>query len=325
MNSNTIKSMYIVLIIAVLTLAAGYAQAATAKTSEGIAFRFNPPDGITFTETGKHTTKEYFYGIASKPVVITTKARITIKKTDKGYRASRIPLYYNVEGNSSTNKSTTTDAILKYLDCTVLEYELNKDGECIGILGLEKLIDDIEIEVRKVAPPGMQLNPEVLMSMIASVESIEAVRWNEKFGYMTGYYMNVGESIKTSTPQELPHSGDLVKANCVIKLSELVKKGGKELAKIQYSSSLDNEALSDWYNKSGAFMIGSNSGASYEAMEVSSAERKDKIEHTIYLSTQLPYFISSKSTMKVVGSISDTSNIRYSYEEWEQYTYDYSK
>lgn len=322
---NTMKSVSRVLIIAALMLVTGYAQAEAAKLGKGVAFRFNPPDGTTFVETYKHTTKKSLFGIASKPIIITTKTRITIKKTDKGYHATKIPIYYNMEGIPSIFGNPARDAIIKFLDCTVVEYELDKEGKCIGVVGIEKMADEIEAEVRKIAPRGMRLNPQIIMSMIESAASIEAARWDARFSAMAGHYMNVGESVKASTPRELPYSGELIKENCVTKLSELVKVGGKEFARVQRSSTLDNETLCDWYNKSKTVIFSSDGGYNYESAEVSSAQDIEKIEYTIDPSTQLPHSISSKSTTKIVGSVSDTSNIQFLSDEWEQYTYDYSK
>lgn len=309
-----------------LISSAGCASADLDEISKGVAFRFNPPDGITFTETSKHTTKFSLHGIASKPGITTTQAKITIKKTDKGYRATRIPIYYKVEGNTNDAFGDPSEAaIVKFLDCSVLEYELDKQGGCIGVVGVEKLIDKIEVEVRKVAPRGAHLPPSILMAMIRSAEAIEIARWDYKFCMLTGRFMNVGESVKISTPKELAISGDLIKTDCVLKLAELVKVGGKQLAKIQYSSSLDSETLCDWYNKLHALMFSDATDSTHEVVEVSSAGEQEKIEYTIDPSTQLPYSISSKSTTKIVGSVSDESNIQILYEDWQQYSYEYSK
>jgi len=319
MNKIRLVNKAAILLTAALIFCSMLANAAEPK--KGVAFRFNPPDGLTFIETFKNTTKQTLQTVPKKPFTITVQSKITIKKTENGYRAVRVPVICKLGDGCEIN--SFNDAMKLHKHSIVLEYELDKDGICQNVIGVEKLADKVISELQKYAPPGTRINPNSDLVKLILIDDVldEINRWNENFALLSGTFMNTDDVVKTTIPRDF--AGINAKSDIMIKFAGMEKAGGKDCAKIQVNSSFEPNALNELIGEAAKMFLKAQRIPG--GIELTHSSIADKSEFIIDPTTHMPQSISSKQSMKFIANAQGMTNISVLHEEWRQYSYDYTK
>lgn len=319
MNKGILTGKVSILLAGALILCCVLTNAAEAQ--KGVAFRFNPPDGLTFIETCKNTSKFSYQSVAKKPFTITTQSKITIKKKENGYHAIRVPISCKLADGCAA--SDFEEAMKLHMSSMVLEYMLDKDGRCLRIIGIEKLADLIVGELQKEAPPGAKINPNsaVIQQMLTDNAVDEANRWNENFAILSGRFMNTDDVVRATVPRE--YAGIDTKTDVMIKFAGGLKVGGKDYAKVQTSTSLEPNALNDMLSEFFTKLLAMHNLP--VSIEITHSSLVDKSEFVIDPATQMPQSIANKQSIKFIGVIPGVQDMTILFEEWRQYTYDYTK
>jgi len=294
--------------------------AATASTlallpplsAQEITFTFHPPDSITFLQT-LTTTKNTDMGQRGKLDEVTeVVGRLTIMKTSNGYRMTETPLSIS----ATKNGQRVDDPTLALFENIVVEYQLDKDGNLLGISGYEKLVD-----VMKQLVPAEML--ETLSSILndETLRNRDAAEWNERIGDFIGKMIRLGDSWAGVDSFPLPN-GETIAYYSLTRFPEQVKCGNRDCLRLQFDYNSDASALSKLVNRDLAKLLGQPAESlppTSSAAKISGFGERLVDPHTMLIySETVERTLTAKTTMPGQGDVDMTQTER------REYKYDYS-
>jgi hypothetical protein len=224
-------------------------SAKTAKKTTGkskwsgksFSFKFNPPDGITFTVVEKSTDSLALDGEERERLTITSKSTMTIRKTSDGYTVMRLPVSVDIKHTGReidvyTRRSGDASGIIR--DKTAIVYHLDKLGTCVAVTGLEKLLERGGIISEKYGL--LEINICLTPELIAQYSVQEATRWNEVYAEFIGISAKPGDSLALNVKTSIAEVKD-VPVSVALKFADFVNRDGRDYARMIVSQTPDPE------------------------------------------------------------------------------------
>lgn len=277
-----------------------------------LEFHFNPPDGITYTETLKTTKVKDMGSFGKQTDIGEVKSSVSIKRTSNGYAVTVTPVSMTMTRNRQVVNNPTTPILLD----TVVTYDLDANGQLLAIQGYETLLERIQ----RVFPPAAAQSLSAMFSEDAIVHKETAER-NGRIGSYIGRVVKIGEVVNATEEFSLPTGGTVVYYSTT-KFVEQTKCGGHDCVRIQFFYNTDANALAE--------LVGTTVGeiakavdASEQAPGVSGVEIVGGGERLIDPATMLIYSESVTRTMKMLMDVPGQEKTMTTVQEKREYSFDY--
>lgn len=286
-----------------------------------VEFLFMPPDGITFIESYKETSIVGVNGIKLIPEVIEWKSKISIKRIPDGYKVTRTPISYK---ETDIKEQTFNTVYSKCLKSAPLEYELELNGDCIKVHGIDKVVEAIIEEINKLYDTDEEPDERIRAGMAEMLAMIEKNIWNSKYTQLLGLVIKPGERIKNST--EIPvFYGILVPGTTEFQVLSTQKFNGRDCAKVQthsYTNSTKPEKDVMGYLK---FRFSYLDSFKEDGISITNFSSSFRSESIIEPATMLIHSETSKksSKLEILNSIGVKTTIIA--DEYSQFYYEYEK
>ncbi|HOM70914.1 MAG TPA: hypothetical protein PLP86_01570 [Armatimonadota bacterium] len=316
-----VASVVIGKIVIVLVVLAGFVSQPCLGASD-VLFRFNIPDGTTWIETYKETNQKTIDGQVDSTSVIESKMRYQIKKTEDGYLVKRTPISFATPKIKEADYQEQVNYIAQEMrNRTPVEYVLNSYGACVGINGMEGLLEAITAEAYRQMPNLIELRvPPGFDQMISMVMQEE---WNSKYRGLLGLRAKKGDTWSTTHAISSVVSDDTsAKLANNITWVDNVQKDGHNCAKLQYRTTVDPNVadvyLGQILNMESAVL--DSTGKSHEACNVEYFERGEWIVDPV---TMRFYSVIENQMIKWTDSIAGEGSLKCVVKVWKQCTYEY--
>lgn len=256
-------------------------------TAQEIFFRFDPPEDFPAYISTFKSKRITDMGILGKRTVASEgKAKITVRKGPDGYSVAFTPLSFTM----TEDGEPVDNPILAFVQNIAVTYELDGDGELVGINGLESLFEEFIASLSPGLPPNVA---EMLNEDAFRYKTVQ--EWEARIGQFVGADVEIGDVWAGVEQVPLPVGGSM-RFYSVTKFAEQVKFDGVDCVRIQFSFNTDADALKDFMGavwEDLADMVGTE-----EKPSVSNSEVVGKGERIIDPTTMLIYSETSERTFK---------------------------
>jgi hypothetical protein len=288
--------------------------AASAACPDEIGFRFNPPDGISFTQVLKTTKVTDLGPLGSRTDVTTSTTRVTISKSATGYTLVATP----VSAKMTRNGKAVDNPLLDVLQDVVVTYELDREGRIRAVLGLEGIAD----KMKKALPAEVA---EMLSSLIdpkAMVER-EKAEWNARIGSFVGMKAKAGDVWIGTDRFALPTGGEIVYYTAT-RIAERTERDGHNCVRILMAYDSDAAALEGFAGKVGA-KIAEEAGMTEGKLTVSDMKLSGTADRLIDPDTMLIYSEVDERTISGSMDVPGQGKVATKTVEKREYRFDYPK
>ncbi len=190
-----------------------------------VTFRFNPPNGITFTQTDTQSMTRKATGEPSETQTQEQKTKTVIKKTAKGFTFTQTPLAKTtVVGGKRTTVSDENPA-----GSTPVTLVLDATGKALSVQGFEKLqqqmLARVTDETRKKG-----IDEKTVRATFVRLAERQKTEWGQAVSIYAGRTVKLGESWRDDTKPD--ENGIIYKR--VITFGGMKTIRGKNCIRISY-------------------------------------------------------------------------------------------
>lgn len=290
-----------------------------------VEFLFIPPDGTTYIEAYKGTSIVSTDGLKLIPEVTEWKTKVTITRTTDGYHVVRTPLSYTT---ADIDEETPKAIFTRCLRTAKLEYDLELTGYCSKVEGLDKVVKEMKEKTEKLRGDNdisdSSDTDKEDASLLKNIASFEKSSWNSRYTQLMGLYVKPGECMKESA--ELPIFYGLSSPGTIeIQVLGLQKVGNRDCAKVQYTMYTNSNKPDKYTGQMLKMLFLSYTAIKSSYYGISRFSASAKQECIIDPATMLVYSESSKSNSIVEMAFENDMKTSISFDEYEQYTYEYEK
>jgi len=290
--------------------------AMTTSTFAGeTSFKFNPPDGSTFTlniKTIKSTSMGPMMGRSEDGELV---SKYTIKKTADGYRM----VGESVSHTMTRDGNKTENPVMEMLKDIPITTNIDKNGHAVSVMGYDKFIEKMNESlppeaVEQLAP---MFNEE---SMSRNVMS----EWNGRIGNLVGRSCKVGETWTAIDEIEMPGRGPMM-FYTAFKITEKVNIKGHDCVKVEFAYNSDPASLTEFIEKTVGEIV-DEAGGEVQVPDVTMGSITGKGERTIDPATMLIYSEKMTRTIKMVMQMmaqGQQQKMEMTADETREYIYDY--
>ncbi|MEN6373071.1 MAG: hypothetical protein ABFD64_13790 [Armatimonadota bacterium] len=293
-----------------------------------IEFLFLPPDGTTYVESFKGTRIVSVDGLKRIPQTTEWKTRVTITRTTDGYHVVRTPVSYST---SDIDEDSMQSIVTRCLRTAKLEYDLELTGYCSTVVGMDKVLDEINSKIEKLKKDHRisddsedsdedESNDTLLKNLTISEEN----SWSTRYMDLMGLYIKPGESMEESHEMSI-YAGISSPGTIATEVLGMQKVGNYDCAKVQYTMHTNSNKPSKYIERMLEMMF-----LSYTAMQssyygISRFSASETRECLVEPATLLIHSESSKSNSVVEIDFENDMKTTISFDEYEQYNFDYEK
>lgn len=286
-----------------------------------VEFLFMPPDGTTFIESYKETSVTSVNGIKYIPEVIEWKSKVAIKREADGYRVTRTPVSYT---ETDIDQQTFNTIYSKCLKSIPLEYELELNGECIKVHGIDKAVEAIIEEVNKLDSTIEKPDEETRAELAEMLTLIEKSVWNSRYTQLLGLTIKPGECMKNGNEMHVFY-GISVSGTTEFQALNTQMFNGRECAKVKtnaYTNSTRPEKdVMEYLKLRFSYMKDVREGG----FSITNFSASSKSESMIEPATMLIHSETSKRSSKLEMITGIGIKTTLSSDDYAQYTYEYEK
>jgi hypothetical protein len=220
------------------------ASAAFCAPAERFKFTFNPPDGLTGTETHKTTQVMNLGQGMIRTQVYGGKAAISFTRSQGRYLVSRTPVSfeYVVDGRKLDSQGELT-RIVNLIGQAPITYQLDEGGDCTRVYGIDEFIKLLE----RRTPQGVSQQAVASLRNCQDVLTTQAINeWNEMIAPFTYRTARVGDVWKTTLDRPMPGGGTIMVAAKVSFLG-WVNSGGRRWIKVRVDNGCSDTAAMQRY------------------------------------------------------------------------------
>lgn len=281
------------------------------SSAQEIEFKFNPPDGISYFQTMKHT-KVTEMGGQVRTEITDARAKITVQKTESGFDVFINPQHLSLTQNGQPVNNPVFDLMTKLQPV----YHIDADGQMVSIEGFDEVASLIEkaVPAEVAAQMTALLNEEMLVKA-------ETAEWNGRVGDFAGAVVNVGDVFHSEEAIPLPVGGT-ANYHSITKIIGTTPCGDKECVRVGFSYNSNPEELAefmgDFYSDFIAGMDSTLPEAAFSDVQI--AGHGDRL---VDPATMLIMSESSTRTMTMQMQMAGQEPTYTTVTEDREYTYEY--
>ncbi len=204
----------------------------SAPRGERVRFRFSPPVGAPFVQVQK-VTKVKRSGDKTQTDVAESRVRVTISHSEQGYTIA----YKVLSATATRDGRPVPTEMPKWLQNTVVTYEVNANGQLLGITGWEDTVD----KLRRSLPPQAAEFMATLVSDQMLIDHAKA-EWDARIGSFAGMEAAMGESWSGVNEVPLP-GGGTAPMNFTTTLAGKEPCGTASCVRLEYTADSDSRAI----------------------------------------------------------------------------------
>lgn len=280
--------------------------------AQEINFKFDPPDGINYTQIIKTTKISRVGAMEKRTDESTVEARVTIKRAESGYEIKSVPVSFEMTRNGEPVNDPITN-LIGNIEITCL---LDSSGYMVDVRGIDKMMEDL----MSIIPPEQQemisrmVNEEMLVNK-------EIVEWQGRIGDFIGLSAEVGDILVVEDEMQLPN-GIAMPYTSKTKFAKIADYAGKKCVGIEFAYDTDASKLSDFAANSLYEII--DRLLSHEG-ELDSTEPSITGwgERLIDPETMLVYSETSGRVVEIAMDIPGMGKVRNITDEKREYTFRY--
>ncbi|UCF80375.1 MAG: hypothetical protein JSV08_07650 [Acidobacteriota bacterium] len=302
--------------ISAFAVACCFSIGAEKDSSKKYTFRFNPPDGIEFSQTLTITKVQEMGELRKQTDVNVSKAQIAIRKKPAGYTATA-KLLSTVMTRDGQAFRHPAMSVMEGLEIT---HELDREGRLAAVGGFDALKKRIQ---DKFDPQMAQMLSALLTEeAIANMANKEEAEWNGRIGNFIGRTVELGD-VWTDTEEFPLPTGKTVVFHTATKFTEEKECGGSNCLRVEFFYHSKPAALEKLVGKT-LGDLSKAAGAEMEA-EVSGMEVAGSGERLIDPATMLIYAERIERTVKAQMDVPEHGLVTAVTKETREYEFDYGK
>lgn len=277
------------------------------------AFRFNPPDGTTYTETFTRTRVKTMGPSGSQTEVGKRQARMEITKTADGYTLVATPL----SAQATRNGQVVEHPMEKLLLETIITYELTAEGRLRAVRGFEQFLERLKSHL----PPEVAQSVSSLMNE-ETIRKLQEAEWNGRIGKFIGQPATVGQTWSSVEEFELPQMGTIL-YDTRTSITEALKCGAADCVRMKFSYANNPESVKEFLNNMMS-QLGQAAGRPEAIPMITSVDIAGGGERVIDPATMLIYSERTNRTISMTLDVPNQGPVTTTMQEDKVYEYNYS-
>lgn len=291
--------------IALLTCLASLAAHAA---GQGPTFRFNPPDGITRTETMKTTQVLDLGGGRTTTRNTVTKSRVAVRNAKSGHTVAATLL----SGKTVSGRTRQDDISLEALQGLTITYTIDAAGRMVGASGLDAVVN----RFRRMFPPEVLANmPE--LTDTKWVLAAEQAEWNRSVVNYKGRPAILGTAWLAT--EEYALQNETLTFYAAMKVVGEKTIAGRKCLQVRYQYSQDPSKLAGFLGEAAKVLLPGKTPF------VSDSTISGGGERLVDPLTLLPYGGTLKRTINTVMTVPGQGNVPVIIHQTKTYTEAYAR
>lgn len=233
-------------VAAALVCLAGAAALAGAGAEEADVFRFDPPDGTTFTETSKTVQVADMESGQTPPRETVYTGGVVIRKAESGHTVAATLI--SVETRVGAKQAS--DVALDALKGMALTYRIDAEGRMTDVEGVE----DVRRRFGEAFPPDVVASVSKMLDKPVLLAS-EQADWRRRVGNLIGRPTRDGCAWLTTEEFSLP-SGGMLTYYVAARVDRHIRTAGRDCVRVLYEYAMDPKDLSEFLGEAAEAVTG---------------------------------------------------------------------